>query len=167
MKAYSNDLRERVAAACAAPGATQTAVATRFCVSVSFVKKLRQRQRASGSVAALPHRSGPAPLLDAATRAELVACLRQQPDATLDELRVWVAALGGRWGGPCRRWTGGEKKSVHAAERDTERVRGLRAAFVEAVQTEDFTRFKFVDETSTNLTYCRRYARAEGGQRAH
>ena len=35
MKAYSNDLRERVAAACAAPGATQTAVAARFCVSVS------------------------------------------------------------------------------------------------------------------------------------
>ena len=95
MKAYSNDLRERVAAACAAPGATQTAVAVRFCVSVSFVEKLRQRQRTSGSVAALPHRSGPAPLLGATARVELVACLRQQPDATLDELRVWVAALGG------------------------------------------------------------------------
>ena len=60
-----------------------------------------------------------------------------------------------------------KKKSVQAAERDTERVRGLWAAFVEAVQTEDFTRFKLVDETSTNRTYCRRYARAEGGQRAH
>ena len=95
MKPYSNDLRERVAAACAAPGATQTTVAARFCVSVSFVEKLRQRQRASGSVAALPHRSGPAPLLDAVARAEVVACLRQQPDATLDELRVWVAAPGG------------------------------------------------------------------------
>jgi hypothetical protein len=43
----------------------------------------------------------------------------------------------------------------------------LRAAFLEAVQGQDFTCFKFVDETSTNLTYCRRYARAEGGQRAH
>ena len=95
MKAYSDDLRERVAAACAAPGATHTATAARFCVSVSFVEKLRQRQRASGSVAARPHRSGPAPLLGAAARAELVACLRQQPDATLDELRVWLAALGG------------------------------------------------------------------------
>ena len=63
-----------------------------------------------------------------------------------------------RWGGPCRPWTGGEKKSVHAAGRDTERVRALRAAFVEAVQTEDSAR---LDETSTNLTYCRRYARAE------
>ena len=46
-------------------------------------------------------------------------------------------------------------------------MRALRAAFVAAVQAEDFTCFKFVDETSTNLTYCRRYARAEGGQRAH
>ena len=46
-------------------------------------------------------------------------------------------------------------------------MRDLRRAFVEALQHEDFTRFKFVDETSTNLTYCRRYARAEGGQRAH
>ena len=58
-----------------------------------------------------------------------------------------------------------KKKSLHAAERDTVRVRALRGAFVEAVQQEDFSCFKFVDETSTNLTYCRRYARAEGGQR--
>ena len=63
-----------------------------------------------------------------------------------------------------------KKKSVHtvkhAAKRDTERVSGLPAAFVEAAQTGDFTRFKFVDETSTNLTYCRRCARAKVGQRA-
>ena len=60
-----------------------------------------------------------------------------------------------------------KKRSVHATGRDTERVRDLRAAFVEAVQAEDCTCFKFVDETSTNLTYCRRYARAQGGERAH
>lgn len=41
----------------------------------------------------------------------------------------------------------------------------LRAAFLAALQTEDFTCFKFVDETSSNLTYCRRYGRAPGGQR--
>ena len=46
-------------------------------------------------------------------------------------------------------------------------MKGLRAAFLEALQTGDGTCFKFVDETSTNLTYCRRYARAEGGHRAH
>lgn len=38
---------------------------------------------------------------------------------------------------------------------------------MEAIQQEDFTRFVFVDETSTNLTYCRRYGRAPGGRRLH
>ena len=93
--AYSLDLRERVAAACAQPGRTIGAVATQFSASVSFVEKLMHCHRTSGSLATLPPRSGPAPLLDATARAGLVACLRQQPDANLDELRVWVAALGG------------------------------------------------------------------------
>ncbi len=42
----------------------------------------------------------------------------------------------------------------------------MRGAFIEALQHQDFTRFIFVDETSTNLTYARRYGRAPGGQRA-
>ena len=50
-------------------------------------------------------------------------------------------------------------------ERDTGRVAELRRLFLEAVQKEDFTRFVFVDETSTNLTYCRRYGRAPQGRR--
>ena len=41
----------------------------------------------------------------------------------------------------------------------------LRRLFVEAMQEEDVTRFVFVDETSTNLTYCRRYGRAPAGRR--
>jgi len=49
-----------------------------------------------------------------------------------------------------------KKKSVHATERDTQRVRTLRRASVEALPDEDATCFKFVDETSTNLTFYRR-----------
>ena len=41
----------------------------------------------------------------------------------------------------------------------------LRRLFVEAMQAEDVTRFVFVDETSTHLTYCRRYGRAPAGRR--
>ena len=41
----------------------------------------------------------------------------------------------------------------------------LRREFIEAIQQEDFTRFKFVDETGTHTAYCRRYGRAPGGQR--
>ena len=94
MKSYSLDLRERVMAARQA-GATQAAVAAQFSVSVSFVAKLARRQRTSGSLAALPRRGGPAPRLDAPARVLLGDCLRQTPDATLDELRGWLAALGG------------------------------------------------------------------------
>ena len=36
---------------------------------------------------------------------------------------------------------------------------------MEAIQEQDFRRFVFVDETSTNLTYCRRYGRAPAGRR--
>ncbi|WP_460585964.1 transposase [Hymenobacter arcticus] len=95
MKPYSEDLRERVAAAYAAGDSSLGQVAVRFSVSLSFGNKLLKRQRTSGTVAALPHRGGPAPLLDAATRAQLAACVARQPDATLDELRVHLAASGG------------------------------------------------------------------------
>lgn len=44
-------------------------------------------------------------------------------------------------------------------------MKALRREFVEAIQHEDVTRLKFVDETSVNLTYTRRYGRAPGGQR--
>ncbi len=68
-------------------------------------------------------------------------------------------------GRPWNAWAGDAKKSVHAAERDTARVVALRRLFIEAIQEEEVTRFVFVDETSTNLTYCRRYGRAPAGQR--
>ncbi|GAC1378480.1 MAG: hypothetical protein NVS3B25_23060 [Hymenobacter sp.] len=35
---------------------------------------------------------------------------------------------------------------MHAAERDTERVKGLRRDYIEALQHEDVGHFKFVDE---------------------
>ena len=59
---------------------------------------------------------------------------------------------------------GALKKSLHAAGRATERVVARRRLFVEAVQEEDFTRFVFVDETSTNLTHGRCYGRAPAVQ---
>ena len=86
MKAYSHDLRERVAASCAEPGAKIYQAAARFSVSLSFTNKLLRRQRTSGSVAELPRHPGPAPRLDAAGDQLLLACLRAQPDATLAEI---------------------------------------------------------------------------------
>lgn len=95
MKAYSLDLRERVAAACAKPETRIHQVAAQFAVSTSFIDKLLRRQRTTGSLAALLPRSGPAPLLDAAGLLDLAACWQQCPDATLDETRLLLAAAGG------------------------------------------------------------------------
>ena len=95
MQAYSIDLRERVAAAYATGEFTIPQVASRFAVSVSFVNKLLQRQRHSGSVAALPRRGGAAPRLQEADRQRLSACVAAQPDATLAELGQQLVAAGG------------------------------------------------------------------------
>ncbi|WP_345236617.1 hypothetical protein [Hymenobacter saemangeumensis] len=95
MKAYSQDLRERVAAACAEPGAKIYQVAARFSVSLSFTDKLLRRQRTSGSVAELPRHPGPAPHLDAAGDQVLLACLAAQPDATLAEIGQALLVAGG------------------------------------------------------------------------
>ena len=96
MQAYSQDLRQRVAQACAEPGARQAQVAARFCVSVAFVGKLLRRQRQTGSVAALPGRGGPPRCLDAAAQAWLVAEVGRRSDATLAELRDALQAQTGQ-----------------------------------------------------------------------
>ena len=88
MKPYSLDLRTRVAAACEQAGSRQQQVADRFGVSVSFIKKLRHRQRESGSLAAKPASGGPARAISPAEQAWLVSYVGQHADATLAELNA-------------------------------------------------------------------------------
>ena len=140
MKAYSIDLWERVVAACALPGVRIYQVAAQFRVFIPFVDKLLCRQHTMGSVAALLPSSGPAPMPDPTGHVRLTACLNQQPDATLDELRTALAAAGGPVLSRTSVWRATQslgwkrKKSVHAAGRDTERVVSLRQLVVEAIQ---------------------------------
>lgn len=89
MKAYSQDLRERVIAALQA-GKTQAAVAEQFALSKSTVEKWWYRWRDTHSCAALPHRGGPTRSLQPHAPF-LRAQIEQQPDATLDELCARVA----------------------------------------------------------------------------
>ncbi|TGE11287.1 IS630 family transposase [Hymenobacter elongatus] len=61
----------------------------------------------------------------------------------------------------------GVKKSLHASERDTERVVAARRQHVEQVCSRaDVARFHFLDETGLRLHYARTHARAVGGRRA-
>ena len=96
MKAYSEDLRSRVAGACGQVGTTRQQVADRFGVSLSFVSKLLRRQRAGGGLAPKPATGGRARCLDAAAQALLVARVGQQPDVTLAELQALLVAERGQ-----------------------------------------------------------------------
>jgi len=90
MKPYSNDLREKIIRAIQENDSTQEEIAYRFSVSLSFVEKLWQRFRISGSFAALPHRGGRERLLKTA-ESVIRSVVARQPDITLLELAEQVA----------------------------------------------------------------------------
>lgn len=85
MESYSMDLRQRVLADCDAKMETR-AVATKYRVSESWVRRLKQRRRESGEIAPRPPRNKVQPRwLPYADR--LKELVEEQPDATLRELR--------------------------------------------------------------------------------
>lgn len=85
MKTYSMDLRERVFKDIDA-GLTTSAVAKKYSVSPSWVRRLKQRRAASGLIGPKPQRRGSIPA--AVTYAEQIReVVRRAPDATLDEYR--------------------------------------------------------------------------------
>lgn len=85
MRPYSMDLRERVWADCQA-GLPTSAVAQKYSVSASWVRRLKQRQQATGSLAPRPHSPG-RPVALAPHDARVRELVRADPDATLAELR--------------------------------------------------------------------------------
>jgi transposase len=86
---YSTDLRERVLADCDA-GLTTRAVARKYRVSESWVRRLKQLRRETGRVAPAPPRGGQPPTW-AAYAERIRAAVAQAPDATLDEYRARFA----------------------------------------------------------------------------
>ena len=86
MKAYSMDLRERVVAACDARDGTRRQIAARFSVSVSWIRKLLRQRRDTGSIGPKPHGGGRAPAFDAEAAVRLREAIRDDDDATLEEL---------------------------------------------------------------------------------
>lgn len=92
--AYSLDLRKRVIAAVRAKRQTLAEIARTFGVSASTVDKWSKRWRETKQVAALPWAGGRKRSLrdcEAAIR----DAVRQQPDATLEELCARVGAATG------------------------------------------------------------------------
>ena len=86
MRTYSMDLRQRVVAACDDGLETRAEIAERFSVSESWIRRLLQRRRESGSIAPKPHGGGQPLAFDDQAAERLRRAVAATPDATLEEL---------------------------------------------------------------------------------
>jgi len=95
MKAYSEDLRQRIVQAVAS-GCSQPVVADRYNVSLNSVNRYVTQWRTTGSLAARPRPGRPRTIPPAAV-ATLVAQFDADPDATFATYcHRWEAATGVR-----------------------------------------------------------------------
>jgi transposase len=168
MRAYSNDLRERIVAAADRGEHSIRQIAHLFSVSLSCIVRLLQQRRRTGSVQPKPHGGVPVRKLDAAAEARLKELVRAQPDATLAELRD-------RLGISCclmtiaralqRQHITRKKKTLAAQEQKSPRVQAQRRAFQKKLAAVDPEHWVFVDEHGATTALTRTYGRAPQGER--
>jgi transposase len=168
MRPYSDDLRIRIIGAIERGEESWRQIARRFVVHVSFVIRLVRSYRETGSVQPGPHGGGRKPALGPEQLERLGELLRDQPDATLEELRQALGAS-------CSTMAivralkkldlTRKKKVLHAAERDTPKNKRKRTIFRKKMKGYSPESLVFVDETSANTAMTRAYGRAPVGER--
>ena len=168
MRPYSTDLRERILTTIQRGEYSLREITDLFSVSLSFLVRLLQRHRRTDSVQPKPHGGGSKPLLSDQDLVRLQQLVRQQPDATLAELRE-------RLGIPCSLATLSralkrlritrKKKTLHAQERDKPEVQAQRATFDQKMASVDPEHLVFVDESGATTAMTRTHGRAPAGER--
>jgi transposase len=166
----SQDLRQRIIDTVRRGEGTLSQIAERFLVSVSFVTRLLQLHRTTGSVEPRPHGGGHPAVLTPEDRERLRQLIRDRPDATLEECREHLgcscslAAISralSRLGLP-------RKQEVpRAAEPDSPEVQEQRRAFCAALAGVDPQRLVFVDECGAHTAMTRTHGRAPAGERVY
>jgi transposase len=169
MRPYSLDLRERIVAAVDRPEGSLRWIARVFCVSTSFIVRLLQRRRATGTLAPKPHAGGPLPALSPDDHRRLADLIREQPDATLAELKQkggFTCSLKTLWMALRHRRLTRKKKSLYADQRDRPDVQKKRRSFRRKVRAIEAKRLVLVDETGVTTAMTPAYAWAPRGERA-
>lgn len=169
MRPYSNDPRERVAAAVDHREGSQRQIARTFRVSLSFVARLLQRRRDAGTLDPEPHGGGPPPALGPDDQERLAGLNRDQPDATPDQLRQrggFRCSLTAIWRALRRRRLTLMKKDLHASQRDRPEVQRKRRSFRREVKRIEPKRLVVVDETGVTTAMTPTRAWAPRGERA-
>jgi len=170
MAAYSQDLRQRVLDAVERHEGSLRQIARRFVVSLSFVVRLLQLHRRTGSIDPKPPGGGHPAALGPDDLERLKELVRQQPDATLKELRQRLGAscsLTTIWRALEKLRLPRTKMVFHATEQDRPDVQEKRRDFCAELAGVDPQRLVFVDESSANTSMARTYGRAPVGERVY
>ena len=167
MKAYSQDLRQRVLRAIDA-GQSQATVANTFSVSVATIKRYLKQRREMGHVRprAIPGRPA---VKGAMLQAHLRTQLEAHPDVTREEHcrlfqvahRITVSPASISRARAALGWTR-KKKTIRASEQDDV----ARAAWREQAKQLPTQDVVIVDETGTRINMTPLYAYAPRGERA-
>jgi transposase len=170
MTPYSRDLRRRIVDTVLRRDGTIDQIAERFLVSVSFVTRLLQLYRSTGSVEPRPHGGGNPAVLTPEDLQRLRELIRDRPDATLEECREHLdssCSLATLSRALTRLGLPRKKKAPRAREQGSPEVQERRRAFCEALAGVDPRRLVFVDECGANTAMTRTYGRAPAGQRVY
>jgi transposase len=170
MTPLSQDLRQRILETVERGEESLRQIAHRFLVSVSVITRLLQLHRSTGSLQPKPHGGGNPPVLGPKDLERLRELVRQQPDATLEELRqrlgvacclMTISRALDKLGLPRK------KKVLRAPEQDRPEVQEKRREFCEELAGLDPKRLIFVDECGANTAMTRTHGRAPVGQRVY
>src|SRR5262249_34164817 len=170
MTPYSQDLRQRIVETATRGDGTLSQIAERFLVSVSFVARLLQLHRTTGSVEPRPHGGGHPAVLTPEDFERLRALIDDRPDATLEECRQHLGSSCSlatipralpRLGLPRK------KKVPRATEQASPEGQERRREFCEELSGIDPRRLVFVDECGANTSMTRTHGRAPAGQRVY
>jgi transposase len=169
MRAYSQDLRERVLRVLEC-GKRPTDVSVRFEVSRGWVHEVRRQFREESRRSSLRigrHRKS----LLAPGEPELRKWIAEQPVLTLAEMcerlaqefgiTIKIPAL---WH-QLNKWGLSYKKTLHASEQERPNVQQARLEWKQNQSLLDIEHLVFLDETGTTTSMTRRYGRADGGRR--
>src|SRR4029453_77869 len=167
---YSPDLRQRILETVQRGEGSLRQIARRFLVSLSFVTRLLQLYRSSGSIEPRSHRGGNPSKLDPEDLERLRELGQKQPDATLEELRQRLGAACSTMA-ICRALKKlglpRKKKVPRAAEQGRPDVQQRRQEFGAELAGVDPQRLGFVGEGGGNTAMTRTHGRAPVGQRVY
>ncbi|WP_256091215.1 IS630 family transposase [Nostoc sp. KVJ20] len=174
MKPYSLDFRQKILDTYLSGGISQRQLAKRFCVSLGFIEKILKQYRETASIAPKVRTKQTPPKLNEEQIKILEEIVEAKNDATLKEIRSELKEKTGITIGIStvdrmlqRIEISLKKKTLHAAEKETERVQLLRVQFwlqLHGIPTENLV---FLDEAGANLSLIRHSARSKKGKRAH